>query len=940
MDGERQSQIDSLIHRVLTKKPGDRASFLENACPDAGMREEVTRTLVRLSLFSEAHSLDEEADPNPPAATPPDHRAGKVVGVYRILRRIGQGGMGEVYLAMDTRLERHVALKFLPARTTGDEMLVRRFQLEARTASSLNHPNILTIFDVGKIDGEHFIASEFVDGITLRSRLREGPLEFPEAIEIVTQAASALVAAHSAGVIHRDLKPTNIMIRPDGYIKLIDFGLAKLSATHNQAKQDEAYTRPGTMVGTVDYMSPEQARGDEVDSRSDIWSLGVVLYEMLTGRKPFDGKTDHHVIVNILEKDPPPLAEAAGIPKDVQNLVDQCLRKDPKQRYGSAEELSADLRRIRRALNLSEGSRPVLPVVQKRSKWMFIAAGVACLAMAAALWWLTAGRQWLLGLEPFEIGAVQQLTFNGDTKSAAISPEGRYLAYISGSRGHEAIWIKRIDSSTESVRAPVSADEYDSVTFSHDGQDIYYVARKKEYGRLYKVPLAGGDPRLIVNDIDGPITFKPNGPEFAFRRNVNGTSDIVIATPSTRKEQTIFESDALLGRRIAWSPDSKTLAATIYPAPGSSKWPTLALVDADPPHQARLMPLANWRATHQFVWLNRSDLIAPTATNEETDDQMQLREFSTKTGASRNLTADMYGYWGASLTRDAQSLVTVRIERRTTFWTAKGDNLRLGESTTGDTGRYETVDWSDNGLLISQANRGAGTNVWMVDPADSHPKKLTDGLFVDRSPVWIHGANAVAFASNRGGSSGLWSYDLDTGQYKRLVSGAGYIESPQCSPDGNWLVYTTWKANQPSIWRVASTGGVSSRILSQGARHPVFSPDGKRIAAEVLAGPRDTEWRVTIFSADTGQELQRLPTIPSGARLAWYPDGQALTYILTDDRGVSNIWRQPLSGNAPNQITSFQENQIFDYGWSRDGEKLACLRGRAWSDAYLLQRKP
>ena len=234
MDGERQSQIDSLIHRVLTKKPGDRASFLENACPDAGMREEVTRTLVRLSLFSEAHSLDEEADPNPPAATPPDHRAGKVVGVYRILRRIGQGGMGEVYLAMDTRLERHVALKFLPARTTGDEMLVRRFQLEARTASSLNHPNILTIFDVGKIDGEHFIASEFVDGITLRSRLREGPLEFPEAIEIVTQAASALVAAHSAGVIHRDLKPTNIMIRPDGYIKLIDFGLAKLSASHDR----------------------------------------------------------------------------------------------------------------------------------------------------------------------------------------------------------------------------------------------------------------------------------------------------------------------------------------------------------------------------------------------------------------------------------------------------------------------------------------------------------------------------------------------------------------------------------------------------------------------------------------------------------------------------------------------------------------------------------
>ena len=352
------------------------------------------------------------------------------------------------------------------------------------------------------------------------------------------------------------------------------------------------------------------------------------------------------------------------------------------------------------------------------------------------------------------------------------------------------------------------------------------------------------------------------------------------------------------------------------------------------------VPLSGWRATSQFAWLNRSDLVVPAASNEETDDQMQLREFSTKTGETRSLTADMYGYWGASLTRDTQSLVTVRIERRTTFWTAERDGLRLGESTAGDTGRYESVDWSDNGLLISQANRGAGTNVWMMDPADSRPKKLTDGLFVDRNPVWIHGASAVAFASNRNGSPGLWRYDLDTGQYKLLVGGAGYIESPQCSPDGKWLVYTDWKANQPSIWRVASTGGTPIRLFSEEARHPVFSPDGKRIAAEVLAGPQHTELRVTIFSPDTGQEIQRLPSVPSGARLEWYPDGHGLTYIVTDDHGVSNIWRQPLSGSAPTQITSFQESQIFDYGWSRDGQKLACLRGRAWSDAYLLQRKP
>jgi eukaryotic-like serine/threonine-protein kinase len=301
MQEDRQSRIDQLVRSALAVEPEERASYLSGICSDSKLLEEVTRTLAQLSASPEIAT--------PPAVEVPqqDPRIGESYGSYRVTRRIASGGMGEVYAAFDARLGRQVALKFLPAHTASDEKLVRRFQLEARTASALNHPNILTIFEVGKFDRDHYIASEFVEGTTVRALLRRGRFEVAEALEMVTQVASALVAAHSAGVIHRDLKPTNIMVRPDGFVKVIDFGLAKRVRKAIEDAGDEPATKPGTMLGTADYMSPEQARGEEVDARTDIWSLGVIFYEMLAGERPFRGQTEYHVIAHILENEPKPI---------------------------------------------------------------------------------------------------------------------------------------------------------------------------------------------------------------------------------------------------------------------------------------------------------------------------------------------------------------------------------------------------------------------------------------------------------------------------------------------------------------------------------------------------------------------------------------------------------------------------------------------------------
>ena len=301
--------------------------------------------------------------------------ANTTVSHYRIVSKIGAGGMGEVYLAEDSRLGRKVALKVLSADLARNEDRVRRFEQEARAASALSHPNILTIFDIGKEDSTHFIATEFIEGQTLRSVLTRGRMKVGEVLDIALQAASALAAAHAAGIIHRDIKPENVMVRPDGLVKTLDFGLAKLieaqapSADSGARTIAKANTDPGTVMGTAAYMSPEQARGQTVDARTDIFSLGVVIYEMIAGRAPFDGETASHVIVSILEKEPAPLTRSSpDAPDELERIVTKSLAKDKDERYQTVKDLLIDLKRLKQRRDLdAEIERSISPDTLTRS---------------------------------------------------------------------------------------------------------------------------------------------------------------------------------------------------------------------------------------------------------------------------------------------------------------------------------------------------------------------------------------------------------------------------------------------------------------------------------------------------------------------------------------------------------------------------------------------
>jgi serine/threonine protein kinase len=526
--------------------------------------------------------------------------------------------MGQVYLAIDTRLGRHAALKFLsPSLSSGPEML-QRLQQEARAASSLNHPNILTIYDIGDAGGEHFIASEFVEGSTLRTALERQLIDLPAAIEIATQVASALAAAHAAGVIHRDLKPSNIMIRPDGLVKVIDFGLAKIASENPTEPSLHGASRSGAIAGTVEYMSPEQARGDDIDARSDIWSLGVVLYEMVSRKLPFDGETESHVIVGILDHPVPPLPQSGSLPRGIVGVLDRALAKDRNRRYQSARDMLLELKSIAPALDRATAlkrfaSLPDGPAARAIPR---IAALVTLLALVAIWWWPFHGEEALLGPRWFIPGPAEQITFDGKIGVGAMSPDGTYLAFTSRGGERETLHIRNLLTQSE-LQLPPFEDSALGLTFSPDSRSLYYVLKdRREWGRLFSAGVTSSIPRPVLDDIDGPISFSPDGSEFAFMRRSDdkrtSTESIIVAQTADTGDQRVLvrKSNTQIGRSIAWSPAGNRIAVVLYNLGlNRSVHPTLVLFSPDgKPRESFSNP--KLRTINGPVWLANGSVIA------------------------------------------------------------------------------------------------------------------------------------------------------------------------------------------------------------------------------------------------------------------------------------------------------------------------------------------
>ena len=896
---------------------------------------------------------------------------GARLGPYDIRAAIGAGGMGEVYLAHDPRLGRDVAIKVLPAGVAGDPERRARFEREAKAVAALNHPNIVTIFAVEEAAGVPFFSMEYVEGRTLAEVIPPRGLPTRELLRIAIPLTDAVGAAHQRGILHRDLKPANVMMTADGRVKVLDFGLAKLWEALTQpdatgpptAVPTHEPTGEGRILGTVAYMSPEQAEGKALDQRSDVFSLGIMLYEMATGQRPFKGDTSMSVISAILKDTPASVTDVRPeLPRDLGRIVKHALSKDPEHRYQTAKDLRNDLETLKEDLDSGEArpaSETAAAAVKARGRWwIWVAAVIAAgglIAAGAYVSWPAKAPEAQPAARPFDEITIGALTSDGRTGSGvAISPDGRYVAHVVAEQGREGVRVRQVDT-TAFVQAVAPADvQILGVTFTPDGSRLTYVAYPRGSGTasLYEVPVLGGAPRRLIDDVDREVSFSPDGARFAFVRGVPKlASAIMLANADGTGERTLAErrspSEFVLANP-AWSPDGSVIAAAAY----DNGIANVGLVEVDAgTGEVRPVGTARWNSVSAIRWLPAGGALLVCASSSPIGDQNQIWLVPYPAGAPHRITNDLAGYARISLTADGRTLVATRIDARGSLWA--GPASRPGE--TVEVAGVPTslpsipIAWTADGRILFTANVGGNIDVWSTRPDGTDMRQLTTSPGADGFPAAARDNRQVVFVSNRDGGVRVWRMDPDGSRQTPLTPGPNDM-FPLVSGDSTTVYFTL--AGQPDtpLYQIPIGGGTPAPAFASpaGGREAVMpksfvarglTPDGSSLFGNYW-DDKAGRTRLAVVDA-TGRLAARPLDLPVALGLvysfAWAPDGRAITFARTTG-GSANIWRQPLDGGAQARVTNFTGGDaIAVHAWSPDGGMLAMVRVATTRDVVVIR---
>ena len=897
---------------------------------------------------------------------------GDRLGPYRIDAPLGAGGMGEVYRARDTKLDRDVAVKVLPAHLAEAPEALARFEREAKSVAALSHPGILAIHDFGREGTTSFAVMELLEGETLRHRLAGGALPFRKAVDYAGQVAQGLAAAHARGVVHRDLKPENLFVTSDGRVKILDFGLARQDTAVGRGADDThsptlaRATDPGTVLGTVGYMSPEQVRGHAADARSDIFSFGAVLHEMLTGRRAFQRDTAAETMTAILKEEPTALASgidttAVGLPPGLARLVSRCLEKNPEERFQSARDLGFALEA---ASTTSTSHGFPIPASGRREWWRrafplaWVAAGVLVGALA---------MRWLGAPVPTEPPRTRPLTFSGQDRDPAASPDGRLVAFASTREGISRIWIKQLQGGGE---APLTAGPDRFPRFSPDGSSILFIRSDGTRRSAYRIALVGGEPRQLLADAY-QADWSPDGARLAFLRVRPATSAGAGAPArsvsvvgshelATGRERELYTTEGRALSALRVSPDGRTLAV-VEGALINNSLSRLVLIDTasgavrEAAEPGNPLGCVSWSGS-DHVALARSG----SRLGDGTGSSGRVFMLDPARGSERTLlfASGLFPLAGSDSRAGACDvlgpgrLVLDQIEWRMNLsevdLTASARTSR--PLTSGNSRDRQPAYAPDGSGVVFSSNRSGNMDLWVLEMRTGALRQLTDDPAQDWDPAFTPDGRRVVWSSDRSGHLEIWIAARDGSGARQLTQDGVDAENPTATPDGRFVVYTSGNPQRLGLWRVRSDGTGATRLVDASVLVPEVAPGGR--LALFVVDPGESRRLIRVVDVETGKPVPFEIEVawPASAsnqilfgRARWTPDGKRIVFIGANAEGRSGVYlqdftpghdtaatRRAVAGFAPDVLTE-------SFGVSPDGKRLVVSTLQEYSSLTLAE---